>query len=205
MAQYKVEKPQSKLALDEVKPPFAHAADIELNPCDVPVDAVLIHMTSGGSVPHGYSTDDSGNLLACNKAESYNQELAASATEGDEEIFGCGKVVYLHLLLHQTLSDVAPIPSGPPDLLSSVPLDVLSLIPPGILSFGRPALRTFERPTLCTFRHPTLHTFRHSILHTSMSCPPDLWTPRHPVLSTRVASLWKSSGLHQTIIGLPLK
>ena len=41
-----------------------------------------------GGHPRGYGTDDSGNLLACNKAEGYDQELAASATEGDEENFG---------------------------------------------------------------------------------------------------------------------
>ncbi|KAG1798387.1 hypothetical protein EV424DRAFT_1332932, partial [Suillus variegatus] len=90
-AQYKVEKPQSESALDEVEPPFAQAADVELDPCDIPVDAVLLHITSGGSVPRGYGTDDSGNLLACNEAEGYDQELAASATEGDEENFGRGK------------------------------------------------------------------------------------------------------------------
>ncbi|KAG0700517.1 hypothetical protein DFH29DRAFT_876571 [Suillus ampliporus] len=81
MAQYKVEKPQSESALDEVVPPFVHAANVELDPCNIPVDAVLLHIISGGSVPHGYGTDDSGNLLACNKAESYEQELTASATE----------------------------------------------------------------------------------------------------------------------------
>jgi hypothetical protein len=54
--------------------------------CDIPVDAVLRHITSGGSVPRGYGTDDSGNLLACNEAEEYDQELAASATEGDDAV-----------------------------------------------------------------------------------------------------------------------
>ncbi|KAG1900160.1 uncharacterized protein F5891DRAFT_1188852 [Suillus fuscotomentosus] len=91
MAQYNAAKPQSESTLDEVEPPFAHAADVDLDPCDIPVDAVLLHITSGGSVPHGYGTDNSGNLLPCNQAESYDQELKASTTKGDEEVFGRGK------------------------------------------------------------------------------------------------------------------
>jgi hypothetical protein len=50
-AQYRVENPQ--LALDnlEVEPPFAHAADLELDPCNVPVDAVLLHVMNLDEVP----------------------------------------------------------------------------------------------------------------------------------------------------------
>ncbi|KAG2341697.1 hypothetical protein BDR05DRAFT_949526 [Suillus weaverae] len=50
-AQYKVEKPQSKLALDGVEPPFANAADVKFDPCDILADVVLLHITSGGSLP----------------------------------------------------------------------------------------------------------------------------------------------------------
>ncbi|KAG1814333.1 uncharacterized protein BJ212DRAFT_1482077 [Suillus subaureus] len=94
-------------------------------------------------------------------------------------------------------SNVAPIPSGPPDLLSSVPLDILSLIPPGILSFRHSALRTFRHSVLHTSGPPVLHT-----LDILSSCPPDLLSfhPNSPMLFwTFPALLWKSSRtLHQS-------
>jgi len=68
-AQYRVEIHQ---AVEEAEPPFAHAADAELDPSDVAVDAVLQHTASGKlSVSRGYGADELGNLLAQNELESY--------------------------------------------------------------------------------------------------------------------------------------
>jgi len=65
-AQYRVKIPQA----DE--PPFTHAVDAELDPSDVAVDAVLKHIVSGKfTVPHGYSADELGNLLAYNESEGF--------------------------------------------------------------------------------------------------------------------------------------
>jgi len=72
-AQYKVEIHQAD---EEAEPPFAHAADAELDPSDVAVDAVLQHIASGKlSVPHGYGADELNNLLAHNESESYERVL----------------------------------------------------------------------------------------------------------------------------------
>ena len=71
--QYRVEIHQAD---EEAEPPFTHAADAELDPSDVAVDAVLQHIASGRlSVPHGYGADELGNLLAHNESESYERVL----------------------------------------------------------------------------------------------------------------------------------
>jgi len=71
-AQYRVEIPQAD---EEAEPPFAHAADAELDPSDVAVDAVLQHIASGQlTVPHGYSADELGNLLTRNESESFERD-----------------------------------------------------------------------------------------------------------------------------------
>src|SRR5882757_751241 len=70
--QYRVVIPQAD---EEAEPPFAHAADAELNPSDVAVDTVLQHIASGKlTVPHGYSADELGNLLAHNESESFERD-----------------------------------------------------------------------------------------------------------------------------------
>ncbi|KAG1855570.1 hypothetical protein F4604DRAFT_1685672 [Suillus subluteus] len=57
-AQYRVETPEAD---EEAEPPFAQAADVDLD-----------HIALGElSVPEGYSADGLGNLMAHNEAESY--------------------------------------------------------------------------------------------------------------------------------------
>jgi hypothetical protein len=85
----------------EVELPFTHAADVELDPSDVSVDTVLqLYIALGESyVPHGYSTDESGNLLVDNESESYKrgvlddmtglQSMANGSIQVEGE--GCGK------------------------------------------------------------------------------------------------------------------
>ncbi|KAG1740976.1 hypothetical protein EDB19DRAFT_2024840 [Suillus lakei] len=75
----------------EAEPPFTHAADVKLDPSDISMDTVLEHIAlSEVSVPHGYSTDESGNLLLDNKSESYEQVVDGmelqSTVNGSEEV-----------------------------------------------------------------------------------------------------------------------
>ncbi|KAG2355547.1 hypothetical protein BDR07DRAFT_1381451 [Suillus spraguei] len=86
---------------EEAEPPFAHAADVELDASDVAVDAVLQHIALGDLlIPDGYSADGLGNLLADNEAESYERapddtepQFAAVTTDSSKEVDveGCGK------------------------------------------------------------------------------------------------------------------
>jgi len=95
-AQYKTPK-----ADEEAEPPFTHTADVELDPSDVSMDIVLQHIALGeSSVPHGYSADESGNLLVDNESESYEQVVLPvddtelqSTVNGSKEVEagGCGK------------------------------------------------------------------------------------------------------------------
>jgi hypothetical protein len=92
-AQYKT--PQAN---EEAEPPFTHAADVELDPSDISMDTILEHIALGeASAPHGYSADESGNLLLDNKSESYEQvvdgmELQSTVNVSEEvEAKGHGK------------------------------------------------------------------------------------------------------------------
>ncbi|KAG2360155.1 hypothetical protein BDR07DRAFT_1487440 [Suillus spraguei] len=91
-AQYKTPE-----ADEEAEPPFTHATDVELDPSNVSVDTVLQHIALGeSSVPHGYSTDESGNLLVDNKSESYKRGVLDDMTglqsmaDGSTEVEGEG-------------------------------------------------------------------------------------------------------------------
>ncbi|KAG2097258.1 uncharacterized protein F5147DRAFT_778061 [Suillus discolor] len=75
---------------------FLPGNTISSDPSDISMDTVLEHITLGeASVPHGYSADESGNLLLDNELESYEQVVDGmelqSMVNGSEEVEAEGR------------------------------------------------------------------------------------------------------------------
>ncbi|KAF8834148.1 hypothetical protein BDN67DRAFT_985527 [Paxillus ammoniavirescens] len=60
----------------DLEPVFTHAADVELDPSDVPLGVILPQIVAGSSsVPFGYVPDETSELVVQNESEDYDREV----------------------------------------------------------------------------------------------------------------------------------